>query len=130
MGTLSNNPLLDHQQYKVEFHDGQTKTVMANIIAKNILTQGDDEGHRQLMLQEIVDHCVGEDAVPKSQGFIMTKNGLRCKIMTTHGWELCVEWKDGSTDWVALKDLKELYPLKIAEYAKRTEIANEPAFAW
>ena len=37
---------------------------------------------------------------------------------------------DGSTPWQTLKDLKESYPLKVAEYAVSQVIKNEPAFNW
>jgi hypothetical protein len=49
----------------------------------------------------------------------------------TKGWETLVQWKDGSTTWVALKDMKESYPLQlIAEYPVLNRIAEEPSFAW
>ena len=35
---------------------------------------------------------------------------------TTRGWKLLVEWKDGSSDWIVLKDLKDLNPIETAEY--------------
>jgi hypothetical protein len=41
-----------------------------------------------------------------------------------------VEWKDGSSNWLPLKDLKQSYPLEVAEYALANKIAEEPAFAW
>ena len=41
-----------------------------------------------------------------------------------------VEWKDGSTDWIELKDLKESYSVELARYATDRDIAYEPAFAW
>ena len=43
---------------------------------------------------------------------------------------MCVEWKDGSSSWERLADLKESYPIQIAEYAQSKGIAEEPAFAW
>ena len=49
---------------------------------------------------------------------------------TTKGWELLVEWKDSSTNWVSLKDIKESYPVEVAEFALATRISMEPAFAW
>jgi hypothetical protein len=49
---------------------------------------------------------------------------------TTKGWFLLVEWKDGSSQWVPLTDLKESYPVQVAEYAHNNKIASEPAFAW
>ena len=41
-----------------------------------------------------------------------------------------VEWRDGSSGWVALKDLKESYPIELALYATNRKIDDEPAFAW
>ena len=53
----------------------------------------------------------------------------RGKITTT-GWKLCIQWKDGSTDWVALKDINHSYPIVLADYARKENIDDEPAFAW
>ena len=47
---------------------------------------------------------------------------------TTKGWQLLLQWKDGSTSWTPLKDLKESNPVEVAEYAVANKIANEPAF--
>ena len=50
--------------------------------------------------------------------------------MTTKGWQLLCQWKDSSTNWVALKDMKNSYPVQIADYAVANCIDDEPAFAW
>jgi hypothetical protein len=50
--------------------------------------------------------------------------------MTTKGWKLLVEWKDGSMDLLPLKDLKESYPVQVAEYAVANKIVEQLAFAW
>jgi hypothetical protein len=34
------------------------------------------------------------------------------------------------TDWLPLKDLKESYPVQVAEYAVANKFAKQPAFAW
>ena len=43
---------------------------------------------------------------------------------------MCVQWKNGSTSWQSFKDLKEEYPLTVAEYAIVEGIDAEPAFNW
>ncbi len=43
---------------------------------------------------------------------------------------MCVEWKDGSTSWERLADLKESNPVEIADYAVTHGLDSEPAFAW
>ena len=130
VGQYNDNPLLDSRVYEVEYSDGTSGKMSANIIAENLLSQVDEEGKRQMMIEEIIDHRVNDTAIPIKDGTFTTKNGLIRPKRTTRGWELCVLWKDGSTDWVQLKDLKESYPLEVAEYATLANITHEPAFAW
>ncbi|KAI2504684.1 Reverse transcriptase (RNA-dependent DNA polymerase) [Fragilaria crotonensis] len=62
--------------------------------------------------------------------FDTRENGNRIPKVTTRGWSLLVTWKDGSSDWIPLKDIKDSYPVQIAEYAVTNNIAHEPAFNW
>ncbi len=79
------------------------------------------------MLSRIMDHRV---AIPKGQGMYLNLYGVIRRTTTTGGWELLVEWHDGLSDWVSLKDLKHLHPVKLAIYAKDRKIDDKPAFAW
>ena len=45
-------------------------------------------------------------------------------------WKLCVEFKDGSTSWIRLAEMKESFPVETAEYAVAVGIEDEPAFCW
>ena len=49
---------------------------------------------------------------------------------STVGWQLCIQWKDGSMLWQELKDLKESHPVKTAGYAVAQEIYYNPALNW
>jgi hypothetical protein len=49
---------------------------------------------------------------------------------TTKGWHLCVEWKDVTTSWERLADLKESNPFEVAEYAATKILLNTPYFVW
>ena len=62
--------------------------------------------------------------------WFITPTGTRRRKSTTKGWELLVSWKDGTSSWVRLADIKESFPLEVSEYAKNNNIINEPAFAW
>ena len=130
VGVPNNNPLLDTRKYHVEFLDGSVEEYTANNIAENILSQVDEEGHRNMMLDEIIDFRKNGDAVPKDKGTFMTKNRTIRKRKTTKGWELLVKWKDGSENWVKLKDMKDSYPVEVMNFANQKKIHNEPAFAW
>ena len=115
---------------KLNFIDGTTETLTANIIADNLLAQVYEEGHRQLLLDEIIDYRRTNYAVHKSDTFIKTITGNRQQNMTTKGWEICVLWKDGSTDWIALKDIKQYYPIELYDFAQLHGIHDEEAFVW
>jgi hypothetical protein len=43
---------------------------------------------------------------------------------------LCAEWKDGTTSWEHLADLKESNPVEVAEYAVAKNLLDAPAFVW
>ena len=130
IGTDRDNPLMNTSMYEVEFPDGQTAELQYNIIAENMMSQTDSEGHHYQLLAEISDHHADATAISKKNGFIKGRNGNRHRKMTTRGWKLEVEWKDGSVSWVPLKDLKASNPLELAEYAVANEIDDEPAFHW
>ena len=49
---------------------------------------------------------------------------------TTKGWIRFVQWKDKSTSWEKLSNMKESYSVEVAEYATALGIQDEPAFAW
>ena len=130
IGIANNNPLLDSRQYEVEFRDGRVEVLSANIIAENLLAQVDDDGNRYLLIDEIEDHRTTEEAIPIEQGTYITRSGLSRPKRTTKGWQLFVRWKDGSANWVDMKDLKDSYPVQLAEYAINNAIQDQPAFAW
>jgi hypothetical protein len=130
IGRRNDNPFLDTRQYEVELSDGTTEEYYANVIAENLFSQVDSEGRQYLLMKEISDHRKDDTAVPISDGWIRMNNGREVRKRTTRGWKLLVEWKEGGSDWIDLKDLKESYPVEVAEYAKANKIAAEPAFAW
>jgi hypothetical protein len=48
----------------------------------------------------------------------------------TRGWHLCIDWKDGTTSWERLDDLKESNPVEVAGYAAATSLLDAPDFVW
>ena len=60
------------------------------------MTQVDDHGNRHLLIDEIEDHQINEEAIPMNQGTYKTKSGFDRKIRTTKGWEFYIRRKEGS----------------------------------
>jgi hypothetical protein len=50
--------------------------------------------------------------------------------MTTLGWEILVQWTDGTTSWHPLANLKSSNPVLVAKYAVSQSLGNKPAFRW
>jgi hypothetical protein len=83
-----------------------------------------------LLIKEIVDHRSDGSAVPVDDAYYVDPNGRTARRMTTMGWKLLIEWKDGTKDLLPLKDLKDSYPVQVTEYAVTNKIVEQPAFAW
>ena len=128
-GVANTNPILDTRTYDVEFPDGEITEYLANVIAENMFAKCDMEGNQFVLMSAFVDHKKDGHAVEIADGFVQ-RGSNRHRRVTTKGWQLCVEWKDGSTTWERLADLKESYPIEVAEYAVARGLSQEPAFAW
>ena len=130
IGTANDNPILDTRLYEVEYLDGHKASLAANAIAENLFAQIDEEGNRYVTMDSIQSHRVDGTQVTKDNAFVISHNGGKRRIETTKGWEILLQWKDGTSTWEKLKDVKESYPVQLAEYAHQSRIASEPAFAW
>ena len=108
----------------------ETKEYSANVIAQNMYSQVDANGHHHTLLDSIVDYEKTDSAVDSADAYVTTQSGRRRLRQTTLGWNLQVLWKDGSQQWVPLKILKECHPVEVAEFATSRGIDKEPAFQW
>ena len=101
--------------YDCGLPDGTTKEYAANIIAENVLYEVDPDGYFSYELKAIVDHKRDGQVVPKANKYVANKNGQKKLRPTTIGWQLLCEWKNGSREWIDLKDMKECNPVQVAE---------------
>ena len=102
----------------------------ANLIVEHLFSQADDDGNCQVLLDDIIDHRLDiKTAVQEKDAYIKIKSGQKIHKKTTKGWDFLVKWKDGSTNWISLKDIKESYTPQVAEYAVASHIDQEPVFA-
>ncbi len=92
VGQANANPLLDSRMYAVEYADGHYKELTANVIAENYFAQVDNEGCRQMMLSEIINHRVLPNAIPRSQGTYENAYGVKRQKVTSQGWQISVGW--------------------------------------
>ncbi|KAL7475679.1 hypothetical protein ACHAW6_001592 [Cyclotella cf. meneghiniana] len=129
MGTTHHNPALDSCIYEVRFPDGRTEELAANDIAEAIYARFDADGNQYVLLDAIVDYRKNPFIAVDQDTEVTIINGKKIIKRSTQGWELRCEWKNGSTSWQKLLDLKESHPLQV-EFALATQIADEPTFNW
>ena len=129
VGRAHNNPILDSRVFTVCFPDGDETDIAYNVIAEHLFSQVDEEGNQYQLFKEIVGHRKNKRAIEKADQY-RSANGKRTKKQTTAGWDLEVEWADGSTSWLPLKEMKETNPVDTAKYAFDNQIIEEPAFDW
>jgi hypothetical protein len=129
VGWAHDRPILDTQTYDVEFNNGTIAELTANKIAECMYAQCDPGGNQYVLLDCFVDFNKSPTAISLADQSIVVK-GRPSKHRSMYGWKICCQWKDGSTTWESLKDLKESHPLEMAEYAVTQGIDHEPAFNW
>ena len=111
-----NNSILYTIMYKVEYKDRHKALLVAIAIIDNMLAHVDGEENQHVLFQDIVDHRYDSTEVKEQYAFITTHTGMNYCRKTTKGIEFLIQWKDGSTAWVTLKDMKNSYPVQMAEY--------------
>ena len=130
VGRANANPIKDTREYKVEFETGEVTELTANVIAESMYAMCDENGESVLLFDSIVDHRKDDTALNRLTATFHDKDGRQYQRRNTKGWQVCCQWKDGSTSWEKLSDFKECYPVQTAEYAVTQGIDDEPAFNW
>ena len=102
----------------------------ANAIASNLFAQIEQDGQRFVLFDEIIDWQTDGSQIKSEDAFIHISNRNKRRRETTKGWEICIQWKDGSSTWNQVKDVKEAYPVQLAEYIVKNRISEQPDFAW
>ena len=79
--------------------------------------QCDTESNQYLLLKEIVDWKCDNNSTMSQADMYVTCSANRHFCKTKKGWQLCIEWKNGTTSWEWLADLKESNLIEVAEFA-------------
>jgi hypothetical protein len=117
VGLANANPILDTREYTFTLDDGDETMMSANLIAEATYAQCDPDGNQYVLLDSIIDHKIHDSAIRLLDQKVVRPDGRTYLRRSTVGWQLCCQWKDGSTSWESLADLKESHPIETAEYA-------------
>jgi hypothetical protein len=130
IGLANANPILDMREYTFTFNYGDENALNANMIAEAMYAQYDPDRNHYVLLDSIIDHGQLDTAIRPSSQKVIGPDGRTYMKLSTIGWQVCCQWKDGSTSWENLADLKDLHPFETAKYAVTQGIDHEPAFNW
>ena len=67
------------------------------------------------MFDDIIDARTDVNQIKIPDAFIHMKNGNKSRRETTKFWEICIQWKNGSSTSNQLKDVNESYPVHMEE---------------
>ena len=76
------------------------------MIAENMLVNFDEEAHRHLLLDSIIDVRKSSSTAGKEYAIIKSSNGTNRRAETTKGWEISHQCKDGCATWRNSRMLK------------------------
>ena len=130
VGVRNDNAALDTRLYEVVWSDGTTEPLFSNVIAENIYESAQGEHTSNELFRDIIDHRTTDAILKGDDAYNILPNGTKQIKPTTQGWQFCIQWSDGATDWVEMRDVKDSYPTQLAAYASRNKLSREPAFAW
>jgi hypothetical protein len=124
-GRANTNSMLDTRTYEIEFLDGRGDDYTANVIAENVYEQYDAEDRQYNLMEGIIDHKTDIHAIDRTDMYINHGRNMQVRIITK-GWHLCVEWKDRTTIWERLTDLKESNYVEVTEYKVANNLLDAP----
>ena len=130
IGIAAENPILDTRMYEVEYTDGYKIEMTDNTIPSNLFYQVDLDGHSFVLFDAIIDSRTNRTQRKEGGAFIHMYNVNKRIRDTTKGWEVFIQWKDGSSTWTQVKDINEYFPVELAECAVLNQITDEPKLAW
>ncbi len=130
IGLANANPILNTREYTFLFNDGDETVMSTNLIAEAMYAQCDPNGNQYVLLDSIIDHNRIDSAIRPFDQKVVRPDGHTYLRRSTVGWQSCCLWKDGSTSWESLADLRESHPIETAEYALTKGLDHKPAFNW
>ena len=124
---VNTNPILDTCIYNMELLDGWVQEYSVNYILENIYEQVNENGWDMGFLKEIMyPGSNTEVAILQGEYDMVEFNGIKKLVITMKGWDFQFRWKDQSTDWIHLKLVKKINPIKVEQFVIANGCHKEP----
>ena len=112
---VDRSELQQKRMYGVEYSNVYKTVMTANAITSNLFSQVDQDGQRFLLFNAIIDLRTDGAQIKVGDYVIHMSNGNKRSRDTTKGWEVCIQWKDGSSTWNQVKDVTESFLVQLVE---------------
>eukprot|EP00536_Pseudo-nitzschia_multiseries_P017224 jgi/Psemu1/49913/gm1.49913_g len=119
IGVRNENSILDTRLYKLQLPDGTIEEYTANIVAESLYSSVDDDGRMFTLLDELIDHEQEDTALSDKEATTIAKNGRTDISQQLEAGGFC-----------PLSDVKESFPVQLAEYAVNNKLEKLPASRW
>ena len=93
----ADNPILDTRMYEVEYADGYKTAMAANAIESNLFSQVDQDGQHFYIIQRHHRFVYRRHTDQGGRLFYPYVQWNKRRRETTKVWEVCIQWKDGSS---------------------------------
>jgi hypothetical protein len=91
----------------------------------------DDNGFQESLFTDIIGHRKNDNKAMSDEDFSALESGHNpAHARTTKGWDICIQWQDGTSSWHPLNERKNSFPIHLAEYALKHKLQDEPVFCW
>jgi hypothetical protein len=121
IGRYNANPLLNARIYLAEFPDGHTAEFShaakfsANMVSEALYNQVGDDAYNISIFKSIIGH---EPSLEPNSSDVNTGNDMN-KVHS-----------NGTTLWLPLSDVKNSFPVHLANYVINNGLQDLPAFSW
>ena len=129
IATFNENHILNGIICDVEFEDEDVIEHMTYVIGENMLTRTNDYGHATMALQAMLNYRTDETLHALKDKHAHDNNQKKLR-KSSQGWDLEVIWKDGTTDWLPLDDVKKDKHVEVAEHASARNACKKVSFNW
>ena len=79
-----------------------------------------------MIMNEYIKQHVGPESFTIANRHYEKRTGFKRHKKATFIFEVCVQWKYGSTYWVVMKDIKDSHLLKFYKYSISVDIQHGP----
>ena len=97
-------------------HSHLTIRTECELVAEAMYAQCNPDGNQYALFDSIIDRRQLDTTISPPDQKVARPDGQTYMKRSTIGWQVCCHWKDGSTSWENLADLKESHPLETLEY--------------